>query len=127
MEMVPLSTFSEIQSHITGFFKDLYHKGNCDIFLHNELSDSDRELLGSPISIPDIQKAIKDMSLNKTPGDDGLPLETYDENWEIMGNDLLTLYETILDTGCLSASQRRAIIILIPKTTTQVQLKVTGP
>ena len=117
-----LSTFSEIQSHITGFFKDLYHKGNCDIekqefflsFLHNELSDSDRELLGSPISIPDIQKAIKDMSLNKTPGNDGLPLEIYDENWEIIGNDLLTIYKSILETGHLSESQRQAVITLIP-------------
>ena len=67
------------------------------------------------------------MSENRSPGLDGLPAETYDENWEIMGNDLLTLYETILDTGYLSASQRRAIITLIPKTNNPSSIKSYRP
>ena len=80
-----LSTFSEIQSHITGFFKDLYHKGNCDIekqefflsFLHNGLSDSDREILSSPLTKQEIYKIIRSMAENKTPGNDGFPVETF--------------------------------------------------
>ena len=55
------------------------------------------------------------MSQNKSPGVDGLPVEAYDENWKIIGNDLLTIYEAVLDTGRLGGSQHQAIITLIPK------------
>ena len=67
------------------------------------------------------------MSLNKTPGFDGLPVETYSENWQIMGNDLLTIYETILETGYLSDSQRRAVITLIPKSNNPSSIKNYRP
>ena len=55
------------------------------------------------------------MVLNKTPGIDGFPVETYEENWDIVGNDLLFMYKTILETGRLGHSQRQAVITLIPK------------
>ena len=55
------------------------------------------------------------MALNKTPGSDGLPVEFYLENWLIISDDILELYNTILSTGCLGESQRKGIITLIPK------------
>ena len=60
------------------------------------------------------------MALNKTPGVDGLPVEFYLQNWEIISDDLLDLYNTILNTGCLSETQRKGIIILIPKSDGEV-------
>ena len=118
-----LTTFSEIQNHVIGFYKNLYDTTDCELdkqeyflsFLQNELSDDDREMLSAPLTKPEIFKLIKDMELNKTPGIDGFPVEIYEENWDIMGDDLLEIYKTILDIGCLGDSQRQAIIILIPK------------
>ena len=55
------------------------------------------------------------MAFNKIPGFDGFPVELYEENWEIIGDDLLTMLSTVLDTGHLGDSQRKAIITLIPK------------
>ena len=55
------------------------------------------------------------MALNKTPGVDGLPVEFYIENWEVIANDILALYNSILDTGYLAKSQKRGIITIIPK------------
>ena len=118
-----LTTFTNIQSYVKGFYKKLYQKRNLDLgkqdyflsFLQNELSDTDRALLNAPLSKQEIYKIISDMAENKTPGIDGFPVEIYDENWEIIGNDLLSIYESILYTGCLGDSQRKAIIILIPK------------
>ena len=43
------------------------------------------------------------------------PLELYNANWEIIGNNLLTLYKTVLDSGHLCVSQCPAVITLIPK------------
>ena len=42
--------------------------------------DSDRELLNAPISKSEIYGIIKSMDENKTPGNDGFPIEFYDEN-----------------------------------------------
>ena len=120
---IQLTTFNEIQTHVVNFYETLYCKENCDLekqeyflsFLQNGLSDLDRELLSAPISKPEIFKIIESMAENKTPGCDGFPVEMYEENWEIMGNDLLDIYKTILDTGTLGTSQRQAIITLIPK------------
>ena len=67
------------------------------------------------------------MSENKTPGIDGFPVETYDENWELVGNDLLTIYEAVLDTGCLGKSQRQAVITLIPKNSNVTSIKNYRP
>ena len=40
------------------------------------------------------------MAINKTPGVDGLPVEFYIQNWEIISDDILNLYSTILNTIC---------------------------
>ena len=55
------------------------------------------------------------MALNKTPGIDGLPVEFYIENWEILSDILLELYNAILHTGSLGESQRKGLVTLIPK------------
>ena len=55
------------------------------------------------------------MAINKSPGVDGLPVEFYIQNWEIISDDILNLYSTFLNIGCLGTSQRKGIIILIPK------------
>ena len=120
---VPLTSFCDIQNHIVKFYKNLYNKKNCDMekqeyflsFLTNELSDSDRQLLCSPLSLSEIKNIIRSMAENKTPGFDGFPVELYDNNWELIGNDLLGMYNTVLETGRLGDSQRKAIITLIPK------------
>lgn len=80
------------------------------------MSDEDRDMLNSEISKPEIRKIFETMSHNKSPGIDGLPVEAYEENWEVIGNDMLILYETILDNGLLSDSQRKAVITLVPET-----------
>ena len=83
-----LITFTEIQNHVTDFYKILYCRKECNeeiqeyflSFLNNELSESDRELLNAPISKSEIYGIIKSMDENKTPGNDGFPIEFYDEN-----------------------------------------------
>ena len=64
------------------------------------------------------------MALNKTPGVDGLPVEFYLENWTLISDDLVILYNTILNNGWLGDSQRKGIIILIPKTDGEI-LRIT--
>ena len=67
------------------------------------------------------------MALNKTPGIDGLPVEFYIENWNVIGDDILALYNTVLDVGYLGETQRKGIITIIPKSTDTLYItKTTG-
>ena len=70
----------------------------------------------------EIYRALNSLALNKTPGNDGLPVEFYVGNWEIISDDIVELYSTILNEGYLGKSQRKGIIILIPKSRDELSL-----
>ena len=53
--------------------------------------------------------------LNKTPGIDGIPVEFYIAFWQLIADDLLEMYNHVLQNGSLCTSQRRAVINILPK------------
>ena len=55
------------------------------------------------------------MDLDKTPGTDGLPAEFYKMFWKDISIYLLSALNLAYESGCLSITQRRGIIKLIPK------------
>ena len=57
------------------------------------------------------------MADSKAPGSDGLPKEFYKAFWHILGSDLVDVFNDALSSGCLSVSQRTALITLIFKKT----------
>ena len=72
-------------------------------------------MLSAPLSKDEIIWVIKQIATNKTPGIDGIPIEFYSQFWPEIADDLLEIYRYLLQTGCLTMSQRRAIINIIPK------------
>ena len=72
-------------------------------------------MLSAPLTKEELFWVINLISTNKTPGIDGIPIEFYIEFWTEIADDLLDLYNHVLQTGCLTVSQRRAIINIIPK------------
>ncbi|XP_071849885.1 uncharacterized protein [Apostichopus japonicus] len=106
------------------FFSDLYsnHEGfdesSQDVFinsLHNMLNDEDIESLEKPITLDEIKIALSLASNNKSPGIDGLPYEFYSSFLDMLGEDLLGVYNNIFKTGTMSMSQRTGIVTLLPK------------
>ena len=130
-----LNSYAAIKKYCVKFYKMLYSRHDCDedkqafflSFLQNSLSDSDRNKLCSPITKFEIYNAAEDLALNKTPGIDGLPLEFYLENWEIISDDIEELYVAILQLGFLGESQRKGIITLIPKSNDDLSLSNFRP
>ena len=55
------------------------------------------------------------MAQGKSPGSDGLPLEFYDAFWDLLGKDLVNVFNASLEAGLLPLSQREALIALIFK------------
>lgn len=91
----------------------------CDAFLEKidvpTLTVEEREELEKPISKKECREVLNDLAKNKSPGNDGIPVEFYQTFW----NDIEDIFmESVLDgfdKGEMSISQRQAILILIKK------------
>ena len=55
------------------------------------------------------------MDSNKTPGKDGLPAEFYKTFWKDISTLVVSALNYVFESGCLSITQRRGVIKLIPK------------
>ena len=79
------------------------------------LSTEDQESCDGILIEIEYLEALKSMDLDKTPGADGLPAEFYKLFWKDIYIYLLSALNLAYKSGCLSITQRRRIIKLIPK------------
>ena len=88
---------SEIMKIIHDHFKNIYSSYNVDLsnskFLNQSqtprLTEEDNNLLDNTITLDECSSVIKTLSLNKTPGNDGIPIEIYITFWEEVGQILI--------------------------------------
>ncbi|GBG91676.1 hypothetical protein CBR_g53489 [Chara braunii] len=71
--------------------------------------------LDRPVTAEEAGEALKDMASGKTPGNDGLPVEFYRQQWSILGDDLVAIYNEIQMGGQLPASACKGIISILYK------------
>ena len=92
---------------------------NFDFFQHaNEtfLTDPDeQQVCDGLLTKTECEEALKCMNADKTPRTDGLPVEFYKAFWDDISTHLLSALNFAYESGCLSITQRRGIIKLIPK------------
>ena len=130
-----LRSFPAIQKCFTQFYSELY---TCDVGdqdtqnmflgnLENKLDDFDREILEEDFDKLEIYHTMKRFARNRTPGIDGLPIEFYITNWDIIGNDFTEVVHFILRNKKLSSSQHKGIITLIKKDGDEKDLKNWRP
>ncbi|GBG74652.1 hypothetical protein CBR_g19060 [Chara braunii] len=79
------------------------------------LEPNQRLLLDRPLTLQELQEAVKSMARGKTPGDDGLPMEFYEATWDQIGPILLKLFNNVLEGGRLTEDMCRGTITLIYK------------
>lgn len=75
-----------------------------------QLSTEQVEELEAPLTIDEISGALAALPGSKSPGSDGLPVESYSTYSEIMIPRLLQLYKAIFKDSNLPASMREANI-----------------
>ena len=130
-----LQSSASINNYVKSFYSNLY---NCSpvnnemqekflSFLKSKLDDIDREELNKDFSKGEILKIIRSFNKNRTPGIDGLPVEFYLENWDIIGDDFTSLVKFIMENKCISVSQRKGVITLIHKGGEEKELKNWRP
>ena len=124
-EGVTVYTQEAINDTFYQYYQDLYKAPRelaaevYDIYLDRvrltQLPAKHREELGGPITLPEIKSVIQSMANNKTPGNDGLPVEFYKRYTDLLAPRLLAVYEEAWQEGLLPTSTREATIVPLPK------------
>ena len=117
--------FEDVQGEIKRFYTALYqqtvqvNEETERFFLEQPtlptLTDEQKEILGHPLAIGEIKRAMMQMPKNKTPGNDGIPVEFYCQFWDEIKPRLEAMYDEVKQKGQLTQTQCRSIIKLIPK------------
>ena len=83
--------------------------------LERHLSPADAELCEGPLTLSECHAALLKMPHNKSPGVDGLPAEFYLKFWDILGDDLVNVFNECFEIGQLSLTQCTGAITLLYK------------
>ena len=117
------------------FYKKLYtadiiHPDTQETFFNihiPQLSASDQHSCELPLSTSELEKSLKQMENNKSPGIDGLTTNFYKHFWPILGPDITQVFNYCFQHGLLTRTQRRGIISLIFKKATVLNYKTGVP
>lgn len=115
----------DILNYFHQFYKDLY-SSKISYTLSDmvrffqacpfpQLSEVDREMLNSPITLVELEDALDGASHHKSPGSDRLPAEVYSHYGKVLLPPLLEALSEAVETGRLPDSMQEAIIIVLPK------------
>lgn len=74
-----------------------------------------RHLLEQPLTLEEVETAIRSLPSSKTPDLDGLPSEWYQAYSKTLAAKLLATFHASLDLGILPDSMNVALIVVIPK------------
>lgn len=80
-----------------------------------KISNQERDFLEQPLTIEEITASIKEMSNDKSPGCDGLPIEIYKVLWKYIAPIYFEAIQAAIKEGLLMLSARKGLITLIPK------------
>ncbi|CAI5527668.1 unnamed protein product [Closterium sp. Naga37s-1] len=79
------------------------------------LQESDRMQMDSEWSEQEVKAALKGLPAGKAPGQDGLPKELFERNWELLGPAVMREVKSFESAGVLSESFTTAVTILLHK------------
>ena len=109
------------------FYQELYQSTNgmsnntetITLFLDNlnipKLSDTEKNSCEGKISVSQCHKLLDSFQNNKTPGNDGIPIEFYKKFWSLISDPLINSINECFEKGEMPVSQKQAIITLIEK------------
>ena len=109
------------------FYKNLYKSSTTDpdlafqidYFLNDlnipALSEDQKKFCGGNISAEECFRLLDSFDNNKTPGNDGIPIEFYKTFWSLISDSFMNCINESFEKGEMSSSQKQAIITLIEK------------
>lgn len=80
-----------------------------------KISEECKRLGEGGITLEESSKDLNSFALIKVPGNDGLPVEFYQNFWDQVGELLFDCFNESFSNGEMSPSQRQVVITLIEK------------
>jgi hypothetical protein len=129
------STTADILRVFTDYFKHKYDRRPACVesmtsLLLDEikiLPESANTALEKPITLDELDKAIRQAKPSKAPGRDGICKEFYKAMWGTVKRDLLDILNEMYKEGHITDQQKYDIIICIPKQTSLTQTEDYRP
>ena len=114
---------TEILNELHTFYKNLYTEQPTTDDSHGfftaenipKLDNIEQQICEGMITENECSEVLKTFKGNKSPGNDGLPIEFYTVFWQDIKQTLIESYNYSFENGTLTNSQRQAIITLIDK------------
>ena len=79
------------------------------------LSEDQKKFCEGKISAEECFRLLDSFDNNKTPGNDGIPIEFYKTFWPVISDSFMNCINECFEKGEMSSSQKQAIITLIEK------------
>lgn len=113
----------EMDALICDYFQKLFTSEVGDMegvlgCLSSKVTNSQNIALIRRVSFDEVKQAVFSMHRDKSPGPDGLNPGFYQAYWDILGNDLVHLCNTVFTTGQLPGGINFTHLVLIPKKST---------
>ncbi|CAI5973081.1 unnamed protein product [Closterium sp. NIES-65] len=83
--------------------------------LMRTISDMSREALSAPWSEQEVRTAVRELAPGKTPGQDGLPKELFEHNWDLLGPVLMQFVDDFTRSLKLLSSVSTEVTVLLHK------------
>lgn len=111
-------------NHATSYYKELFGKAagnlvpiNPDLWDANEkLTDIDNKILDRPFSEEEVKQALYEMEKNKAAGPVGLPVDFFQNCWDLVKDDIMNLFHDFYQNKLDVKRLNYGIITLLPKT-----------
>ncbi|CAI5994610.1 unnamed protein product [Closterium sp. NIES-65] len=111
----------EVLTAATEYFRNSFGGGDTDSHgtepqvMDRVLCDASRRALGAPWSEEEVRAAVRELAPGKSPGQDGLPKELFEHNWDLLGPVLMQFIESFTRTAKLPREVSTAVTILLHK------------
>ena len=113
-----ISDPTEIVNVVKEFYASLYKEEPVDFNLQDtllqkiskRLSETEKNFCENPLTLEEVNTALKTMVNGKSPGIDGLPCEFYKLFWKSLGKHFLNVINSCFDNKSLTPFQRIALI-----------------
>ena len=122
---------ANLKDYITDYYKRLFgpHLQNSfsldETLRHDipQVSEEENEVLVAPFSEEEVKMTIFDMEYNKAPGPDGFPIEFYQFFWDVVKQDLMSLFYEFYMGRLHIHSLNFGVITLLPKITDATRIQ----
>jgi len=75
------------------------------------------DIIDMPIMAEELQTAVHRGTGNKAPGHDGIGMDFFKKNCNIINDNMLIMFNLMYSTGNIREQQKHVIVVCIPKTT----------